>query len=1305
MSPDRLASSPPTPRQRGASMGSSGIENLSSSHFNQFSRHAKARLSANDPSSRLSSMSTASTSVSSSYADSDGFYAAHRGSDPLANDEYYAAQLKLGNFIKMGWLTKQGHMWKTWKTRFFVLFTDGTFAYYKNKGKKRMQGSMTLNDGIVTIKHVDIRKVGKPYVFQVEKGFYKLLCYGCSQLEVELWVTALRAARKTPAPCFEVDLTAAEEKAGVNAVTPQLNKIFVTDMQIAQSVDDFKVSTLIGHRADEVQNFIERLDDSIIDRHHLALYQDKKIEMLPGNELIKLIRRHVEDRVFMALYSSVYDSLDTAQLRITRSKAMRNIKLLSGKPQADFGIPDELSTISNWSQVAEIVNSLDCVSLPSHKIEIIIVAGMEILKTIAWYHGEFFDVSDETLSAIFRYVLVLSSADDMCILRALLRVVYKNHPACQTTTGIIESFLDAIRWIECYESQDNGLQSDGMSLSASRITVSISTKEIGIQFTTDGNGRGAIVYSIRKLSQAALSEAIIPGLSLIAINDEPVVLMPFREICRRLRSATLPKRLTFMTEFYYYQVLSLDTEMFQYLMCLAAARGDKDSAAWLYGCQVNVNELCSWGKARGKQVFGFKPPSGKSAPLFAAAYHGQGKMVEYLLGLGADPNVLNRKGRSPLHVVARTVDMAIIIEALVGAGAEIDAPDKKGLTPLMWMCSWGSMEGAATFLALGADIHKTAWSNGFTPLDFSVTSRKMELVDLCLSRGSDPNVQTFEGNTSLHIAAANGDSEIILRLIEAGADANIQNRYGQTAAAILLATPPGHVPRDHMVLCLEILACSGCRLDKRDMFGRQLFHLASQMADERLTQLVQRMARLSKVRDEDIDIYGYSAKDYAFFDEAGDKDMSFLIAQRPQDSWKVADGRSGGKSLTARSYRVDDLVNSLVHDVTVDFAEIVSFVLFLETFSSLNEVVERLKAQAWSKEKGRGLIRLFVMLLLFKEQHVADSEYVHERFYSLMQQFTGVDREKLASLVEEFKGLFHEYLALRGSEACLKQYNEASLGMEDMYNPYTHGFQEVFPAKLHRHTEPSRWAKQCTLLTHALFTSIPVEDFIKTSKQSYSSQFVCARRWFQHLSAYVINAVLLQDSSRERAEVVSFFLSLSVPSKKLLNEMQFLSDKGCREMNKSMRKASSPCMPYIGLYLQSFVGMNELPVFEKPGLVNANRLRKMGELVMEILRRRSVPYALTFDEVTDKLLHVSLPYDSDESRYARSLVLEPREAGAAPLSDRSSLTVEDLDLESEVRESIGSEGTFGIRQWLRKQKVVHRNRSRSSAQVAQHEWV
>ena len=39
-------------------------------------------------------------------------------------------------------------------------------------------------------------------------------------------------------------------------------------------------------------------------------------------------------------------------------------------------------------------------------------------------------------------------------------------------------------------------------------------------------------------------------------------------------------------------------------------------------------------------------------------------------------------------------------------------------------------------------------------------------------------------------------------------------------------------------------------------------------------------------------------------------------------------------------------------------------------------------------------------------------------------------------------------------------------------------------------------------------------------------------------------------------------------SKKLLNRIQFLSDKGCREMNRIMRKAGNPSMPYMGLYLQ-----------------------------------------------------------------------------------------------------------------------------------------
>lgn len=47
-----------------------------------------------------------------SRADSvDAFRLVRHGSDPLQNNDFYGAQVRVGNFVKMGWLTKQGHMW------------------------------------------------------------------------------------------------------------------------------------------------------------------------------------------------------------------------------------------------------------------------------------------------------------------------------------------------------------------------------------------------------------------------------------------------------------------------------------------------------------------------------------------------------------------------------------------------------------------------------------------------------------------------------------------------------------------------------------------------------------------------------------------------------------------------------------------------------------------------------------------------------------------------------------------------------------------------------------------------------------------------------------------------------------------------------------------------------------------------------------------------------------------------------------------------------------------------------------------
>ncbi|GMF15486.1 unnamed protein product [Phytophthora lilii] len=948
------------------------------------------------------------------------FRLVRHGSDPLLNDAFYATQVQVGNFVKMGWLTKQGHMWKSWKTRFFVLFSDGTFAYYKNKGRKKIKGCMQLNDGVVSVQHVDIRLADKAYVFQIEKGFYRLLCYCCSQFEAELWVAALRSVRRVAPPCYEMDLTATEEKAGSNAVTRHLNKIFITDNQVAKSLVEFKEYEH-DHSYAAIHNFIVELDDAIIDRHHLEFYQDPEIELLPGNELVRLIRRHVEDRVFIPLYAEAYASLETDRAKSRRRNLEQNLKVLKQKTQADFGISKDLS-VCNWKQAISVVNMLDCVSLPTHKFEVILSARKAITELIAQYNGDLFEVSDETLTAIFRYVVTMSSLRDLAILRALLKYGYQHHPACQNKANVVTAFLDAIKWVETFETGDESYQFDSLALAGSRISVSISTNDVGIQFTTDGNGRGAIVYSIRKLSQAALSAAIVPGLSLIAINHEPVIGMPFDKIIQRVRTATLPKQLTFMTEFYYYQLLSLDSEMFRYLMCIAARRGDLDSAAWLRSSTVELNTLCSWEKSRGKQVFGFIPVSGKGSPLHAAVHNGQLGMVNYLISKGADVNLCNHKGRRPLHVVKQSIDMALIIQSLIDAGAEIDAMEKHGLTPLMFMCSRASLEGSATLLALGADVRRVAWSNGFSALEFSVKSEHTELVELCLSKGANPNSPTLDGNTSLHLAASLAHADIILRLLQGGANPNLQNRYGQTPAAVLLASAPSE-DGDARILCLEILTCAGCRLDKRDLFGRQASHLANISRDSHVVGLLRKLGSLNRAGTSvDVDIFGCSSVDYTHRVEVN-KMAGYLGSQMPTNSWKIAD-KKNDTSRSVRSGSIEDLIHDLVAGTSVDLVDIVAFVLFLDSFSSLNEVVDRLSQHVRNGIKG-----------------------------NLISHSIDVSKAKLVPLVDEYTSLYREYFSLRGAGNYAASYESIPEMMTQIYGMESGTglvFTEAFPIHLHR---------------------------------------------------------------------------------------------------------------------------------------------------------------------------------------------------------------------------------------------------------------
>ena len=74
--------------------------------------------------------------------------------------------------------------------------------------------------------------------------------------------------------------------------------------------------------------------------------------------------------------------------------------------------------------------------------------------------------------------------------------------------------------------------------------------------------------------------------------------------------------------------------------------------------------------------------AGTRTLLHHDANHGHGTKVRLLLAHGADPNVRDATGRTPLHLVAARGTGREAIRALVDAGAELEVRDNAGRTPL-----------------------------------------------------------------------------------------------------------------------------------------------------------------------------------------------------------------------------------------------------------------------------------------------------------------------------------------------------------------------------------------------------------------------------------------------------------------------------------------------------------------------------------------------------------------------------------------------------------------------------------------------
>ena len=145
-------------------------------------------------------------------------------------------------------------------------------------------------------------------------------------------------------------------------------------------------------------------------------------------------------------------------------------------------------------------------------------------------------------------------------------------------------------------------------------------------------------------------------------------------------------------------------------------------------------------------------------------------VLEYLNGPGGNTLVNTRDvstGETALHIVVSQRD-ANWITFLIGNGANPNIGDEKGVTPLVMAARIGFIEGVEALIDGGARVDD-ANDAGETPLMSAVHRRDIAMMRVLLKAGANPDRADNSGRSARDYAALQGTNSSTLAEIEARA--------------------------------------------------------------------------------------------------------------------------------------------------------------------------------------------------------------------------------------------------------------------------------------------------------------------------------------------------------------------------------------------------------------------------------------------------------------------------------------------------------------------------------------------------------
>lgn len=142
-----------------------------------------------------------------------------------------------------------------------------------------------------------------------------------------------------------------------------------------------------------------------------------------------------------------------------------------------------------------------------------------------------------------------------------------------------------------------------------------------------------------------------------------------------------------------------------------------------------------------------QPDGNGILPIFSAAMRGT-HMLRLLVAAGAEVDRRNQNGETPLHAfVSGNAPSADGVRALLAAGILPSASDGKGRTPLHVLARTGqNTETAAALIAAGADLNARD-ARGETPLHRACRVENTTFVRFLCAAGANPAARNRKGQT------------------------------------------------------------------------------------------------------------------------------------------------------------------------------------------------------------------------------------------------------------------------------------------------------------------------------------------------------------------------------------------------------------------------------------------------------------------------------------------------------------------------------------------------------------------------------